>query len=108
MPGLLIHVRTRVTCPHAGVGLASAPNPRVRVDGLPTVQVVVPYDISGCPVPPVGPGSNGPCITGAWLGGTTRVRSNRQPLVVSDSPSICAPNGGSMIVTGPLSRVVAA
>lgn len=106
MPGFLVHVGAQVMCSHAGQAQPSVPNPRVSVSGQPTVLLSSPYLIAGCALPPP-PAANGPCVTGQWLSGTTRVTSNGQPLVVSAGSSICAPSGTPMIVAVTQTRVTA-
>ena len=106
MPGFLVHVGAQVLCAHAGQATPTAPNPRVTVSGQPTVLVTAPYMVAGCTFPPP-PNGNGPCVSGQWLSGTTRVLSNGQPLVVQSSTSICAPTGTPMMITMTQTRVSA-
>ena len=106
MPGFLVHVGAQVLCAHAGQATPTAPNPRVTVSGQPTVLVTAPYMVAGCTFPPP-PNGNGPCVSGQWLSGTTRVLSNGQPLVVQSSTSICTPTGTPMIITMTQTRVSA-
>jgi hypothetical protein len=106
MPGLLVHVGAQVMCSHGGQAQPSVPNPRVLVSGQPTVLMTSPYVVAGCAFPPP-PNGNGPCVTGQWLTGTTRVLSNGQPLVVNAGSSICAPTGTPMIATVTQLRVTA-
>ena len=49
MPGPLLHVGASVLCAHGGTATPTAPNPRVLVSGQPTVTMVAPYAIAGCP-----------------------------------------------------------
>lgn len=106
MPGPLVHVGATVLCSHAGQAQPMAPNPRVLVNGLPTVTVASPYVVAGCALPPP-PAANGPCLTGQWLTGATRVLSNGLPLVLFDSLSICAPTGTPLVVILTQTRVMA-
>ena len=106
MPGPLVHVGATVLCSHAGQAQPMAPNPRVLVNGLPTVTVASPYVVAGCALPPP-PAANGPCLTGQWLTGATRVLSNGLPLVLLDSMSICAPTGTPLLVILTQTRVMA-
>jgi hypothetical protein len=106
MPGLLVHVGAQVMCSHGGQAQPSVPNPRVLVSGQPTVAMTSPYVVAGCAFPPP-PNGNGPCVTGQWLTGTTRVLSNGQPLVVNAGSSICAPTGTPMIAAVTQLRVTA-
>lgn len=106
MPGFLVHVGAQVLCSHAGQAQAAVPNPRVTVSGQPTVLMSAPYVVAGCSLPPP-PAANGPCVSGQWLSGTTRVLSNGQPLVVQSSASICAPSGTPLLIVATQTRVSA-
>ena len=106
MPGFLVHVGATVTCSHGGQAQPTAPNPSVTVSGQPTVLLSAPYVVAGCAFPPP-PAANGPCVTGQWLSGTTRVLSSGQPLVVQSSTSICAPTGTPLLILVTQLRVTA-
>lgn len=106
MPGFLVHVGAQVLCAHAGQATPTVPNPRVTVSGQPTILLSTPYVVAGCTFPPP-PAANGPCVTGQWLVGTTRVMSNGQPLLVQSSQGICAPTGTPLIITITQTRVSA-
>ena len=106
MPGFLVHVGAQVMCAHGGQAQPTLPNPRVLVGGQPTVLMSAPYTVAGCAFPPPTAG-NGPCVSGQWLSGTTRVLSNGQPLVVNASTSVCAPTGTPLIVAVTQTRVTA-
>lgn len=106
MPGFLVHVGAQVLCAHAGQATPMVPNPRVTLSGQPTVLVTTPYAIAGCTFPPP-PTANGPCVTGQWLIGTTRVTSNGQPLLVQSSQGICAPTGTPLLIVMTQMRVSA-
>lgn len=106
MPGFLVHVGAQVLCSHAGQAQPTVPNPRVTVGGQPTVLMAAPYVVAGCTFPPP-PAANGPCVSGQWLTGTTRVLSNGQPLVVQSSTSICAPTGTPLLIVATQTRVSA-
>jgi hypothetical protein len=106
MPGPLVHVGATVLCSHAGQAQPMVPNPRVLVNGLPTVTMASPYAVAGCALPPP-PAANGPCLTGQWVSGATRVLSNGLPLVLFDSQSICAPTGTPLLVILTQTRVMA-
>jgi len=82
-----------------------APNPRVLVNGMPTVTLVGPYAVAGCALPPP-PAANGPCLTGQWLTAATRLLSNGTPLVLFDSQSVCAPTGTPLLVIVTQTRVI--
>jgi hypothetical protein len=106
MPGFLVHVGAQVLCAHGGQAQPTVPNPRVLVSGQPTVLMTSPYVIAGCAFPPP-PTANGPCVTGQWLTGSTRVLSNGQPLVINAGSSVCAPTGTPMIAAVTQTRVTA-
>jgi len=106
MPGMLVQVGAQVLCAHGGQATPTVPNPRVTLGGAPSVLVSSPYVIAGCALPPP-PAANGPCVSGQWLTGTTRVLSNGQPLLVQSSTSICAPSGTPMMVVASQTRVTA-
>ena len=106
MPGLLVHVGAQVMCLHAGQAQPTVPNPRVSVGGQPTVLLSSPYVIAGCAMPPPLAG-NGPCVSGQWLSGTTRVSSGGQPFVTNAGSSLCAPTGTPLVVTTTQTRVSA-
>ena len=97
MPGFLVHLGAQVLCSHAGQAQPTVVNPRVTVSGQPTVTMPSPYVVAGCVLPPP-PAANGPCVTGQWLSGTTRVTSNGQPLLVQSSQGICAPTGTPLLI----------
>lgn len=106
MPGFLVHVGATVLCSHAGQATPTVPNPRVTVNGMPTVALSSPYVVAGCVLPPP-PGANGPCVTAQFLVGTTRVLSNGQPLLVQSSQAICAPSGTPLLIVMTQTRVFA-
>lgn len=102
----LVQVGATVSCTHQGRATATAPNPRVKLGGAPSLTIVGQMAIAGCGMPPPNAG-NGPCVTGQWLSGTTRVLSNGQPLVTPSSTSACAPTGTPLVVTATQTRVSA-
>ena len=104
MPGFLLHVGATVQCVHGGQAMPTVPNPRVSVSGQPTATMAAPWTVAACPLPPSG---GGPCVTGQWLTGTTRVTSNGQPLVVNAGTSVCAPTGTPLMVAFTQTRVTA-
>ena len=103
MPGYLLHQGATVMCSHGGQAQPAMPDPRVSVSGMPIVTSAAPYVIAGCPFVP--PGGNGPCVTGQWLVGATRVFASGQPFVLQSSPSICTPTGTPMLVVTTQTRV---
>jgi hypothetical protein len=104
MPGFLLHVGATVLCSHAGQAQPTAPNPRVMVNGTPTVTLAAPYVVAGCALPPP-PAANGPCVTAQFVTAATRVTSNGQPLLLLDSQAICAPTGTPLIIAVTQTRV---
>jgi hypothetical protein len=106
MPGFLLHMGATVLCSHAGQAQPTVPNPRVMVNGMPTVTQSAPYVIAGCTLPPP-TAANGPCVTAQWLSGTTRVLSNGQPLLVQSSQAVCAPSGTPLMIVMTQTRVSA-
>ncbi|MCV2420229.1 hypothetical protein C1O66_11040 [Paucibacter aquatile] len=97
MPGFIVHVGATVLCSHGGQANPSVPFPRVLVSGQPVVTIAAPYLVAGCSMPPPTAG-NGPCVTGQWLTGSTRVLAGGQPLVLQSSSSVCAPTGTPLII----------
>jgi hypothetical protein len=81
MPGFLLHLGATVLCAHGGQATPSAPNPRVLLSGQPATTLGAPYLVAGCAMPPPIAG-NGPCVTGQWLMGATRVLIGGQPALL--------------------------
>lgn len=106
MPGLIVHQGATVLCAHAGQAMPTAPFPRVSVSGQPIVTQPTIYNIAGCTMPPPTSG-NGPCVTGQWLTGSTRVFAGGQPIVLFDSQSVCTPTGTPMQIAATQMRVSA-
>lgn len=108
MPGYLVQVGAQVKCSHGGQATPSVPipNPSVMLSGASSVLMSTPFVVAGCafPTPPT---ANGPCVTGLWQSGTTRVFSNGQPLLVQSSTGLCAPTGTPLLVVMPQARVTA-
>jgi hypothetical protein len=105
MPGSVLHAGAIVLCSHGGQATPSAPNPRVLVSGQPIATIATPYLIAGCPFVP--PGGNGPCATGQWLSGATRVLAGGQPVAVMTGLSTCAPTATPLVPLSAQMRVVA-
>jgi hypothetical protein len=91
-------------CAHGGQAQPTTPNPRVMVNGMPTVTTAAPYVIAGCPFNIAGGPS--PCVTAQWLVAATRVFSNGQPVVLMDSQGICTPNGTPLLPVSAQTRVI--
>ncbi len=106
MPGFVVHVGATVLCSHAGQAQPMAPFPRVLVSGQPVVTTPGPWAVAGCTLP-TPPTANGPCLTGQWLSGSTRVLAGGQPLVLQAGASVCAPSGTPLVVLAVQTRVIA-
>jgi len=104
MPGPLLTVASTVLCAHGGTASATAPNPRVLIDGQPSVVMSAPWVIAGCPLNVSG--SPVPCVTGQWTVAAMRVTSNGQPLVLMDSQAVCVPNGTPLLPVVAQTRVI--
>jgi hypothetical protein len=98
MPGFLLTMNCTVTCAHGGKATPTAPNPRVKLGGIPVPMAVSPFIIAGCPMmipPPAGPGPT-PCVNATFLPPTMtlRVKSMGQGLLIQTSmtgPCISTP-----------------
>jgi hypothetical protein len=106
MPGFVLHVGATVLCAHAGQCQPTSPFPRVQVMAQPVTTLSAPYVIAGCAMPPPIAG-NGPCVTGQWLVGATRVLAGGVPLLLQSSTSVCVPTGTPMQVVVTQTRVTA-
>jgi len=104
MPGFLLHQGATVLCMHAGQAQPTVPNPRVMVNGMPTVAITGPYVVAGCALPPP-PAANGPCVTAQFTTAATRITSNGQPLLLLDSQAICVPTGTPLMIVMTQTRV---
>lgn len=102
MPGFLLTQSARVSCAHQGTATPSTVAARVRLGGQPAVLQAAPYTIAGCPYPP---NSGGPCATGTWSTGTTRVTSAKQPLALMGGSGTCVPTGVPLLATQTQTRV---
>lgn len=91
MPGFLLDVGATVLCMHGGQAQATAPNPRVLVDGKPIVTQTTTYAVAACPFNVSGAPS--PCVTAQWVLAATRVTAGGLPVLLQDSQAICVPNG---------------
>ena len=105
MPGPILHLGATVLCAHGGQATPTAPNPRVTVSGQPVATIVAPYAVAGCPFVP--PGGNGPCVTGMWTAGATRVLVLGQPVVIMTGVSTCAPTATPLVPVSAQPRVTA-
>ncbi|HKI06193.1 MAG TPA: hypothetical protein VKK31_29720 [Thermoanaerobaculia bacterium] len=96
--GFLLHQGATVLCSHAGQAQPTVINPRVTVSGQATVTSTAPYTVAGCTFPPP-PNGNGPCVTAQWVTSATRITSNGQALLLSDSQATCTPTGTPLQIT---------
>ena len=94
MPGFLCTMTATVLCAHGGKCNFAAPNPRVKIMGVPVPMSVPPVLVAGCANPPP-PVNVGPDVTANWIpvSHTTRVKSNNLPLVCQTSKGIAVPSG---------------
>lgn len=105
MPGPIVHIGATYTCSHGGVATPTVPFPRVLVSGQPVIAQTAPWVVAGCAFVP--PGGNGPCVTGTFVTGSTRVLVGGTPVVLLDSVSTCAPTATPMIPVQAQTRVIA-
>jgi hypothetical protein len=105
MPGPILHVGATVLCSHGGQATPTVPNPRVSVSGQPVATISAPYAVAGCAFVP--PGGNGPCVTGQWTVGATRVLATGQPVVLMTGVSVCTPTGTPLVPVAAQTRVIA-
>ncbi len=106
MPGPILHLGATVTCTHGGQATPSANIPRVLVSGQPVIVAGTPYVVAGCPFPPPNAGQ-GPCVTGQFTTPATRGLALGVPVLISLSPSVCAPTGTPLIPSVVQPRVIA-
>jgi hypothetical protein len=93
-----------VLCAHGGQAVPTAPVPRVLVSAMPVATIAAPYAVAGCPFVPPAPG---PCVTGQWVLGATRVMAMGQPVAIQTGVSICAPTGTPLMPVTVQPRVIA-
>jgi len=105
MPGPILHLGATVLCSHGGQATPTAPNPRVLVSGQPVATIAAPYAVAGCAFVP--PGGNGPCMTGQWIVGATRVLVMGQPVALMSGASTCVPTGTPLVPVVAQTRAIA-
>jgi len=105
MPGPVLHLGATVNCSHGGQATPSAPIARVTVSGQAVATIAAPYAVAGCGFVP--PGGNGPCITGQWSSGATRVSVLGQPVAIQAGTSTCVPTGTPLVPVTAQTRVIA-
>ena len=103
MPGFLLHEGSVVFCAHGGQARPSAPNARVLIFKNPIVMMPAPDTIAGCAFNVSG--SPSPCVTATWSTAATRVKSNNQPVLLSDSQATCAPNSTPLTINKTQTKV---
>jgi hypothetical protein len=106
MPGALLHQGATVTCSHTGQAKPASTNPRVKVSGNPTAFMTVPYQVSGCTLPPPN-AANGPCVSATWSTGTTKVTSNGQALAIMGGTAQCVPTSTPLMTVSAQTKVIA-
>ena len=104
MPGFIVNSSATVLCLHAGQATPTAPSPRVAVGGQPVVTQPTVYLVAGCTLPPP-PAANGPCVTGQWITGSTRILVGGLPVLLMDSQAVCVPTGTGLQVVATQIRV---
>jgi hypothetical protein len=90
MSGMLLDAQATVICAHAGQARPTAPSTRVQLGDQPAVMLPLPYTVTACTLPP---NVGGPCVTGQWVAGATRVLIEGSPALLTDSTAICMPTG---------------
>ena len=103
MPGPLLHLGATVQCGHGGQAVPTAPVPRVTVSAQPVATMAAPYAVAGCPFT----AAPGPCATGMWVVGATRVFAMGQPLAIQTGVGVCVPNGAPLVGGAAQPRVIA-
>jgi hypothetical protein len=107
MPGKLVHLGEQVKCLHLGQAQPTVTSKRVLVDNQPIVTLGSPYVVAGCTLPaPII--ANGPCVTAQFLSGATRIVSEGKPVLLQDSPSLCAPTSTPLLILPTQIRVIGA
>jgi len=107
MPGFLLHLGATLTCAHPippappGQAAPTVVNPRVLVSGQPITTLASPYAVVGCPLQPPPTA----CVTAQFVTSATRVTAGGQPVLLSDSQSICTPTGTALFVIATQTRV---
>ena len=105
MPSYLLDVTTRARCAHRAKAAPTVLMPRVTVLGKPVVTQPFPYAVVGCLFTPVPGGPPVPCVAATWVTASLRVTTLGQPLLLTSSRAITAPNGVPVTVTPGQTRV---
>lgn len=103
MPGFLLHAGATVICPHGGSASPAQPNSRVTIDGQPIATLSSGFVIAGCRL-----SGNARCETAHFVTAANRVTANGQPVLLSDSESVCEPSGTPLVIVQIQTRVSAA
>ena len=90
MPGAILNASAVVLCAHSGKATPTIPEPRVKVAGQPVATLATRYSVAGCTLPP---SSGGPCVTGQWKTGATRVRAMGRLVAIATGRAVCTPTG---------------
>jgi hypothetical protein len=80
-----------------------APFPRVVLSGQPVATLSSPYAVAGCALPP---SAGGPCVSGQWVVGATRVLAGGVPVLLMTGGSLCAPTGTPLMPVVAQTRVL--
>jgi hypothetical protein len=104
MPGPILHLGATVLCAHGGQAMPTVPVPRVLVGGQPVATIASLYVVVGCPFVPPQPG---PCVTGQWMVGATRVLALGQPVAIQTGMAVCVPTGTPLLPLVVQPRVIA-
>jgi hypothetical protein len=90
MPGPLLHLGAKATCPHfSGQVAITASNPRVFVMGiLPVVTIADVHAVAGCPFTLPGPKPQ-PCVTAKFTPAARVFVMGRPAALVQAPPGAC-------------------
>ncbi len=94
--GYLVEQGATVLCSHAGQASAAQTATGVKLSNRSAILLPAPWTVAGCPLPT---NAGGPCVSATWTTGTTRVTSQRQPLVIQGGSATCTPTGVPLTVT---------
>jgi uncharacterized Zn-binding protein involved in type VI secretion len=103
MPGTLLHMGATIICGHGGQVIPTSTVPRVTLNGMPLAVQPYPVTVAGCPYPS---NAGGPCVTGQFLMGATRITSMGMPVLLLDSPGIAMPTGAPLKAVASQTRVL--
>jgi hypothetical protein len=105
MPGPILHVGASVQCLHGGQATPTSFVPRVTFGTLAAATIAAPYSVVACPFAP--PGGNGPCVTGPWIVGASRVFVLSQPVAIMTGGSTTTPSATPLLPVSAQLRVTA-